>query len=430
MKKIFLTFVVLLAAFACSKMSINEKADSQLFDKDTDDCSFRVTRDGLRQYLQVYKGYELTKALDKVTIEPFIFESDTVFYLINYDEGWELLSADKRTPKVLMKCLSGSISIQDLYFNEAESDYLTSMARNIKSLRSLDGDSSVSYNDSQNAREELRSVTVEEQDHLLVTKWGQSSPWNIYAPYTDSNMTTHCRTGCVMVAAAQLLYYLHFKIGQPAKTYGYFSASDSYIPDGASYLVLGLSDIFYTQSSMQNIWSQMRLTQSGTGSATYVSALMVRLGYLFQAHYMTTGTSSALYKTTQVFDSNFGISSQKTYTSSQFKTILYNQIMNRQMPVGAGLSGHAVVIDGFRRETAVLDAYPLSSEAGNSDNEQPERTTTVTDYVAVNWGWNGTGDASGGSTIWYNMDSTWYVGGNSYSSINYLVYDFQFQSKK
>lgn len=54
----------------------------------------------------------LTRANDGCSIVPYVYEGDTVMYVVNYAEGWELLSNDTSVPMVLAHAQSGSY-IQD-----------------------------------------------------------------------------------------------------------------------------------------------------------------------------------------------------------------------------------------------------------------------------------------------------------------------------
>ena len=274
----------------------------------------------------------------------------------------------------------------------------------------------------------LRDTLEEVQDHLIPTKWGQSSPWNSKAPYTSPSMTTQCPTGCVMVAAAQLLRFLYYKIGFPKNILYEFDASSVYIPTGASYIVLTDADVSFGPIGNQQYWGYMPLYHdSGTGH-DYVSSLMVFLGYQYGAHYRANGTGSSPEYINWLFPNIYGIYSSISYTSSQYDSILYNQIITNAMPVVAGIhagnAGHAIIIDGFKRETETIDTFTMNSNS--SEVYQWERSeTTVTDFVAINWGWNGIGDSNSyGSTIWYNLDCSWYIGGYSFDVINHLVYGF------
>lgn len=45
-------------------------------------------------------------------------------------------------------------------------------------------------------------------------------------------------------------------------------------------------------------------------------------------------------------------------------------------------------------------------------------------FVAINWGWNGTGDSILGTPIWYNVFNDWVVGVKVYSLKRYIIHSF------
>jgi hypothetical protein len=264
----------------------------------------------------------------------------------------------------------------------------------------------------------------ETKDHLLSTKWGQGYPWNQRAPYTSSAKTDHCLTGCVPVAAAQVLYYLHYKIGKPVGTYG-FSTCNAYIPDGASSIVLSSSDITFNHCAPLH-WADFPLNAGGTGQHGKVSTLMMRIGYLYGAAYHRNATYSYTGLATTYFPSEFSVSCSTTspITTSQLASISRTQIYNNELPILMSVSdnagnGHSIVIDGYDY---------LEVRITYSDSEYPNiiyTTTETSRFLAINWGWDGVGDSdASGNTIWYNLETSWIVSSYNFTSHNYIVSGF------
>ena len=95
-----------------------------------------VTYRDILTYLTEYKGLKQTRAME-VSIEPILFEEDTVMYLINYEEGWELISADKRAPLHISRSDYGHMNIDKLYDNPGKKIYLNSIASKIYSSEAI-----------------------------------------------------------------------------------------------------------------------------------------------------------------------------------------------------------------------------------------------------------------------------------------------------
>ncbi len=210
--------------------------------------SFSIRFTDIYDYIRHQRKLGQTKG-EMVSIEPFIVEQDTVMYLINYQDGWELLSADKRAPKTFAMSEGGNFSFSEIDNVPPLRALFDRFAQNIAILKrnpalevatdftdKWDSSNMRSFNDDW----ELESETViavfdSLQNHLTTTKWGQGSPWNCRSPYTDSALSSHCLTGCVPVAIAQILYYIHQKTGYPTHAYGE-SSTTQYIPEGTSYI--------------------------------------------------------------------------------------------------------------------------------------------------------------------------------------------------
>lgn len=403
-------------------------AKNQSLSKPLED--YRVRESDISFYLTQVKGYSPTKA-SSLDVEPVVYESDTVFYIINYEKGWEVLSGDKRAPVVLINCDAGSITIDDLYSSPTQSAYIDALTINLsKALNDADFYSSEEIQDSWlclmeslNGAEsgggkrpvnKKRSIIYSEtRDHLLSTKWGQGAPWNQEGPYKNSSMSDHCLMGCVPVAAAQVLYYLHYKIGKPVGTYG-FSTCNAYIPFGSDYLVLSSSDVIFNYNAPLH-WVDFPLTAGGTGQYHKVSTLMLRIGYLYGAKYYTNKTLSYTGKAVTVFPSEFSISCVQTdpITLSQLINISHSQIYEEELPILMSITDAT-----YERHSIVLDGYKFVVESISSN-------IITSRFLAINWGWDGLGDSdASGNTIWYNMTTAWIVSSYTYNAFNYIVSNF------
>lgn len=403
--------------------------------------SFQVCQSDLEQYFSEVKGIDLTK-VPTTTIEPIVSGRDTVMYLVNYGDGWELLSADKRAPVVIAMCDIGKTTVDDLYSIPEQNIFLKKWEQDLSELKHMamtvvsEDDSWISsgadtkssdWSDWVYIGEGLfASHVVAEIDHLLSTKWGQGTPWNVSAPYTNGSMTSHCLTGCGPVAVSQVLYYLHGKIGKPSSSFATCSCN-AYIPDGASFITLDNSNTSFSNPSA-DVWSQMPLTSTGATNAYLVSNLMIWVGYQISAIYKTNSTTSYLTSFPDVFsESNINCD---TLFPCDFDTI-YNQLQQREMPSILRIAdadnngGHFVVADGYKR---IIDEYHkrwvrYNTQGAHEFYEVMSRTVTR-DYVCINWGWNGNGDSSSGHPIWYRVGNSWTAGGHTYATFSSMVYNF------
>lgn len=409
----------------------------------------RVTYGDISTYLKVYKNIDgLTKDSDFVNIEPVLNGPDTVMYIVNYEDGWEVLSSDKRAPVVLMSCESGHATTDMLYSNPAQAEFVDGIKYAISGL--MDDPSALVVSQSDNwgnimpLEEKYDTWTpwrfvgshidsicrLDYQDHLLKTHWGQAEAWNIKAPYTDSSKTKHCPTGCVMVAGSQVLYYLHYRYGIPENVYGN-CICDAYIQEGNGYVCLNSSNCRFPEESFGNsYWDLMPLSKDDSASISefgYVSSLMSWLGYLINANYGKEATGAYTFNLSNIFRVNFSVDNMVTYDYDI--ELIRNQISKEKLPCIFSIgksngTGHAVVIDGCKYERIhKMMEYVKNNNLGNICRKS-EQVVTYNNYVAINWGWEGNADydQTTKATIWYNAES---IKWRDYTEFRYMIYGFR-----
>ena len=410
-----------------------------------------ITIDDIHEYLSGYKNIKDTKS-SSVSVESILEGTDTVMYLINYQDGWELLSADRRAPRVFATGDNGNTTIEDmtsipalkvLYDRFVES--ISFLKRNPDRPSSDDFDES--WDDVLGPRYswELISTTViaegdSVQNHLTRTSWGQGNPWNIRAPYGSSAMTYHCQTGCVPVAIAQMLYYLHQKEGVP---YSAFEDcyTQEYVPDPIAPGVqepLILSDVTFYSPSPAN-WDNMAMSRvDTTQSFAAVSALMVHIGALLPARYYAYQTSTPISYIAPVFQQSFLISCTGQYTVDM--DVIADQIFSAQMPVllcvsvSSGEAAHALLVDAFKFHYQVLEKKyripnpPPYDDPGLRSEALPlfyeyktEYEIVVSNrYVGMNWG----NEGSYTDGTWFSADVISWPMGYIYNTLDYMLFGF------
>lgn len=296
--------------------------------------------------------------------------------------------------------------------------------------------------------------------HLLVTKWGQGgykygSPkyntWNYKCPWgLDSSGDTlvKCPTGCSAVAMAQVLYYMHFRPnGKPSGLYHTISCS-GFCYDENNYSV-SFSRGDYVDNSSR--WNDMALHYYDSHT-DYVGDLMVDVGNRINMTYSGTGSGA--------FPTNAGFN----YYSLQCNTLSYNfnyvkNDLNAGRPVviyayasqtapiwpftGSYSDAHTWVIDGYREltyyytnhyhleyTTEIDDAYIIyvDNEIETEFDEYyegmevEEQYETYTDYLLMNWGWDGSYD---GGQYYLSDASGWSAGSYNFRYLKTILYNIR-----
>lgn len=443
----FFLIIGCLFFFSCQRETIDSFSSGAPSSND-------VTISDLGVYIHAVKNIPKTKS-DGVIIEPVCDRSDTLLYIINYEKGWEVLTADKRAPRVVAFSESGSFHLNDLKSNpavEALYDGVMDQIRYLKDNPYLNPENaSDDWDDLGFIREHeswvLYDTQITEydliQDHLTETRWGQNYPWNIRAPYTDSTHTAQCLTGCGPVAAAQVLYYLHDYCDIPEKAYG-DCINNKHILTNHDYIILQPGDVTFPSAIYQSyVWDNMPKTSSESSSYfCSVSTLMVKLGELTNSMYYAGETLTFMDNISYSFINDFGIGHNCTesygvddsYNIDDISESIYDNQMPCLLLICRYVAnpdgeptryGHFVVADACKKVMRrITRKYVWNSLNG------PQYQTITTEqlkstYFGINWGWGNTGISSGGSTIWYNSEGiSWIVGTRNYTHVDCVLSDF------
>lgn len=379
------------------------------------------------------------KVLDAIV--PMGDDVDTLMYLIQYENGWDIIAADKRGPLVVAMSESGRFASNDTLpgfqtYLEVQKLYLKSMRYVTDNNSASDAYlfwSMVTPQNSPKSRvtgsgywemyDSESETTTAESGHMLQTKWGQHYPWDVFVPYNTESSGERCAVGCVPVAGAQMLYYLHNEIGLPQNMY----TSGGCTGNNNSYS-------YSFSNPTATAWENMALTQydNNTSRTNQAALLMAYVGCHIDTEY---GTSSGA-KTEDLVSlfSSLGISS--TYEDYNSSTA-WNSLRN-DMPVIVDAylendkilgiinnykGGHAWVMDGWKTVTTRTTCYygwvdstwqdfkpmePLAPAIVIPDDMikyrdfKTETRTYVSKSVLMNWGWNGASD-----NIYCTLDGAW-----------------------
>ena len=412
MKKI-LSLLALAIIASCS--TLTPSSDNETLIKKFN--SYDVTLSEVEKY--AYAKYGNTKG-DLIDIEALVRDSDTLGYVLNYGEGWEVLSGDKRCTPIMAKgdghyLFDSLIPPQKIWFESelekigaikdgygvqtksgpSEGELFWQRINAPTSLTKAEGDPI-----EDNQYWELVEIIDWDYDvyttgHLIQTKWGQGSPWNQFCPY-DIQTENQCVAGCWPVAGAQLLYFLHYNLNKPSQFYN-------------SCVSIGYTDacsVDFGNSSLDS-WDRMAKNTNDINRQTSNSAILIRwVGENMGVSYGLNETGGTINQFKSVLN-NISI----TYSVDNFedmdRDISYYLITKGQpciirahtneiLGIPAGV-GHAWIIDGYQIDTYTKKyVYQWTSRKDNHLYEygeiREEFVETEYEYLLMNWGWNGFGD--------------------------------------
>ena len=477
MKKYFLLFTLLVAFLAsCSSFD----AERRPLDKN----AAKIAVDNYSVGYNTIKQFAIQTKNSTADITPYVKDSDTLFYFINSDQGWKIISNDQRATPVLASGYDGVFNPESTgkdeirIWLEAASDYIRAVrespldddqqqnllfwkANKKNDARQADSLDNGSYKWKLVVTTDLYSIyNTDVIPHLISTKWGQSSPWNNEIPiisnyyYNGFCYTGQCPIGCVAVAISQILYYWHHTFGYPNSLYHNvdINGTQQFIAGVQSNLIIDTSN--YVNSSR---WNDMPLTSSGAHT-DYVGDLMLYVGKRVYMHYTPIGSGSRVYYFD--FEENGMAYSQSSYNYATVSSCLDNgkPVIVEAWPNNSN-EGHAWIIDGklSRVYTYRTTSTWYELDDGNIHGSVPEGTyyyteeqalsidpdlydgktsysytSTTNKYLRMNWGSDGEYDNAeySASVFWHPVNNN--GGNNSLPTFNtnaVIYYNFTTQNK-
>ncbi|MBR4093874.1 MAG: C10 family peptidase [Bacteroidales bacterium] len=402
---------------SCSKDAVMEDLQLQL------DPSFKITNNKVLKYAHAKFGNTKGNTID---IKPICKNSDTLAYVVNYGTGWELLSGDERHTPILAKG-DGFYDVENL--NPGQRVWLNSEMEIIQAIKNndiiipeqerqknqkfwakLQGPGSSNTKADEDPIEgwelidimEIRSI-VNTSGHIIKTRWGQDYPWNQCVPYA-SGTNVRCVAGCVAVAGAQLLKFLHDSLGKPATFYttGLCSGYQT-------------SPSFSFDNPSSTAWSNMALTFNESYEKLYQSALLIGwVGAEVDMVYSRTESEAYSSSFKNLLSSLLISCSYNSYNAN----VAWEQIRSGipvyidAIDLNDPTIGHAWLIDGYHILTVeyryVYEYQKHDSPFTDYGDIKYEYEYETSNYVLMNWGWGNNVDNSLYSLTDYNG---WYVQG-------------------
>ena len=460
-RTLYVLLFVVLVVLACNKVPMcgdEQRGGEQLSLLNTKGSalssseSFFVTEEDILQYVSFMQSFREGKGINRSNpqIETVSSRSEITSYIVNYDNGWEIIAADKRCQMVLACSEDGHFVLDKLPVGAQEwlADLNTSVsgARAFHDRQHLSLDlnpveqANVEYWDIiesprlPQTRDDLppghwellrsRQTVVEDGvEHLIPVKWGQGTPYNNYCPLYRINDTDYrSAAGCVAVAGAQLLYYLHYQLGVPATAPSVGSVSGyAFIDDYPGYYFQSFSNPTST------IWDEM---------ATHADSTAALIGSLGKAVNMDYGIQSGAFTwdlANYCLDS-LGLTWNWCVYSQASDSTYVIQSINNNSPVLVDASSqgpygrHAFLIDAWKQQRYCYECsyeYVFDDPNDMQSYVFPEILEITTysapfaRFFAMNWGSEGAYD-----DVWYAPFGVWNPGNNNYNGTRQLFHHF------
>lgn len=415
MKKLFFSLFVL-TLVACNEHDDMENVAS------IENIKKNTTYHNVTDYIHYVKNSGIkSRSAAMNSITPYLNENgDTIAYIANYDEGWELLSNDRRIPMVLASSDKGSFNLDEIKENDNLNSYWNSIEEGLSALKetpvtendTLGTGWNAYYLENENVAEEdlvRTSATYAEaipgengyweviesqteitsnifSDRAITTTWHQQMNGFIPKGINSHGQLVNCLAGCTAIAGAQYLYYLHHKNNKP-----------QYMVDDGTYDAS--TNEFWFSGNSEEVWDYMTDPVCG---GTYIQIL---IGYI--AKYVTnqfglSATYGDINKLRGLINSYGYNYSWNDYSSSSIIYLLKQHGALLSVGSNGAGSSHAFIIDGY--ETIVTETTTTYGWVGEDSNGMDTNlrdfegniigygiTTTKTtinteDRIYMNWG--------------------------------------------
>ncbi|MDO4526256.1 MAG: C10 family peptidase, partial [Bacteroidales bacterium] len=264
-----------------------------------------------------------------------------------------------------------------------------------------------------------RTEVVDSVSSMIETLWDQSVPFNNYCPFLPDSKI-HAAAGCVAIAAAQMLYYLHYNIGVPEKApseaycYGNINAPNK--------------DYNWDQTNFTStIWDEMGKDWIDS-NAINAAPLIAHIGKLVGIDYnIQSGGKSAELKS-KVF-AEYGVSCiYEKYNEEKVKNSLLNEMpvilsaFTKDPENPSKEVGHTFITDRYKRfRTVTTDHYQWVYDVSDDtliepvpDKQEISYSSPYIGMIGMNWG-----EGLEFENEWFCLTGDWIP--ELYPNINYNI---------
>ena len=445
MKKSLLIPVTALILFSCADSMQEYSAMDDLNNsvQTEPDRSHFVSKSDVAALLRAQSNSTRSVSECEDDITCFVDEKhDTLLYACNKaDGGWIVYASDTRVPAIIAESPTGTFA--EAMENEAAHVWLLTIAEDLKVIKSLsDNKLKFSAEEIENNKAFWKSISspdeyvkeklakqesnvtrghpllptghyelvnstsywedVDSTSRLITTNWHQDDPFNKYCPLLQDNGTVHADAGCLAIATAQMLYFLHNHFGvpetAPSMAYVMGSVESGYDWDQFNY-TSSIWNVMNSQSNaaplIANIGRRLNMNYRDDGSGAYDSILVdsVFIPYGINATYSpynTTALCSSLQNGMPVLITVFSL-----------------------IGTGPDSIGHALIADRYKTRHLVTRNYyvwvydeipPGSPVPMHDDKIEYEYSSSTIYMIGMNWGW---GQLWQNTSVWYTLTGDW-----------------------
>lgn len=389
-------------------------------------------------------------------------ESDTLLFICDdANGGWTIYSSDRRVPAIVAQSNSGSF--EETMSNENAHAWIMTLAEDMRIIKRLkNSELNFSEEEIENNKRFWEAISspsdffgkkssktrngvlpgepliiphghyelrysysypevYDSSQRFTTTNWSQGSPYNSFCPYKTIG-SGRAPAGCVPIAGAQMLYFLHNHFDTPAT-----APSEAYCNGN-------IDEYSWEQTNYTtDIWDLMK--ENGIYAAPLIADVGRRLNVVFGNSGTSAYTSDLV---SNVFEP-YGINCDYlSYDEDVLKSNLMDSI-----PVLLSAStyvqidgvtetvGHAFIADRYKRERTVTenyyvwvyDFYPPSTPLPYVPETMSYRySSPVITKIGMNWGW---GTDFNDMDEWYSLTGDWIKSEYNFNMNRKMICNFE-----
>jgi hypothetical protein len=374
---------------------------------------------------------------------------DTLLYACNKPSGgWTIYATDTRVPIILGESSKGTF--KEALSNEALATWVYTMSQDMKKIQEAEDDElnftseqiqenegfwdvienapsltpadSIFYDKSSAyILSQSTSTYTEVYDSvhpLIKTTWSQGTPFNDACPYVSTGGNERSPAGCVAIAAAQMLVFLHDSLGVPVE-----APSEAYCNSRNTEYPYDWAQTNYTST----VWDAMKEDDK------YSAPLIANVGNLCLMNYGDYSSGANSSEVPDLVFSIYGINcSFEKYNETELTSSLLNFRPVYLRAVNQYGTGHAFIADRYKRnrtvvKTTTLYEYPNIKNPDGTYKIKPagfeEVTYTyqspVVTAIGMNWGW---GKGYQDDTEWFTLTGDWVLSSSKYNNERFMIY--------
>lgn len=447
-------FLILLAimvgSVSCSEIGSNASQSDYSFvtsDNATRGSdSYVVKQEDIESYIEFKRLLSKDESFLVRSVVSFPNEDNRTAFIINYEDSWEMISNDKRTPAVLAEgpglFVKEEVNSAALCWMEDMANAISSMSDNPE-ITEEQRDNYMFWQlitcDDKLLNDETRIVlpfpppfgyhlvsidsTMIYYDaipHLITTHWGQDEPYNQYCPFKYGTYT-RARAGCIAVAGAQMLFYLNQQYDVPE------TAPDTASCEGYTYYEVEYynnHNLTYPIPYQMNQWRFRSLSWVRMATSDYlaISAFIANIGTEANLIYYYDGTGGdPVLLNNNVFANVYEVgTSYDTYDENTILDLLQYYNMPTIVAGGGGNGKHVFIIDRYKiSQTKYMFTYEENNPSSGGQPLTMRIYTYSSPYVShfgMNWGEAGNYDDD-----WFLIEGSWILENSNYASNRMMI---------